>query len=86
MTLSDTNREAADKQIEVLKAQTPSGRFLLTLSLSNTVIGLSKRAIKRANPDIADEEVRCRFVELHYGKQLSDQFRRYLNERNDQAK
>ena len=86
MTQSDTNWEAAVKQIEVLKAKTPSDRFLLTLSLSDTVIGLSKRAIKRANPDIADEEVRCRFVELHYGKQLSDQFRRYLNERNDQAK
>ena len=84
MDASDTSKEIADAQIAILSAKTTTERLSLVLSLSDTVIGLSRRAIKRASANISDEEVRCRFVELHYGQSLGDSFRRYLeNASND---
>ena len=79
MIQSDTSQESADVQIAVLSSMTISQRLALTFELSETVIALSKRAIKRANPDYSEVEVRCQFVELHYGKFLADEFRNYLN-------
>jgi hypothetical protein len=83
MTHSDTCQEAAAFQIQVLQAKTVSERLALTLALSATAIGLSLRAIKRANPAISDIEARCRFTELHYGKFLGDEFRRYISQSSD---
>jgi hypothetical protein len=78
--LSDTSRDASDFQIALLQSKTTSERLALTFMLSQTTSALSKRAIRRANPDISENELRCRFVELHYGKVLADNFRQYLKE------
>jgi hypothetical protein len=79
---SDTSQEASDFQIELLRSMTTSQRLALNLKLSATAISLSKRAIRRAHPDFSVNELRCRFVELHYGKILADNFRQYLKERS----
>mgnify|MGYP007123470214 CR=1 FL=1 len=78
MTLSDSSPTANELQIAVLQSKKASERLSLTLLLSETMISLSRRAIKRANPNLSDEEIRCKFVELHYGKALADNFRHYL--------
>lgn len=78
MNMSDTSAEASQLQVKSLQAKTSSERLALTLTLSNTVISLSRRAIKRTNPGFSDSDVHCQFVELHYGKQLADELRQYF--------
>ena len=80
MVQSDTSQEVSDFQIALLQSKTTSHRLALTLTLSETTTSLSKKAIRRANPEISENELRCRFVELHYGKSLADNFREYLQE------
>ncbi len=78
MQLSDTTKDAEAKQIGLLRAKTTSERLSLALSLSNTVIGLSRRALKRANPALTDLELNYKFIQLHYGNELADNWRQYL--------
>jgi len=81
MSISDTSEQAAKFQIALLKSKSTSERLALTLTLSSTTIGLSRRAIERANPEFTMDEVRNKFVELHYGKQLAEDLSKYLQER-----
>jgi hypothetical protein len=83
MSSTDTTPEAANVQIALLKEKTTAERLALTFALSNSVIALSKRAIQRANPEFTSEDLRCRFVELHYGADIAKAFRRSLLERLD---
>lgn len=75
---SDTNEEAAAAQVSALQAMSTSKRFALTIAISEAAINLSKRAIALANPGITEQEVRFRFIELHYGKQLAEDVRTYV--------
>ena len=78
MILSDTSQEAAAFQVSLLRAKSVSERLALTMTLSQKTIALSKRAIRRANPEMSENDLRCRFVELHYGKEMAEHFRKYL--------
>ena len=80
MIQSDTSEEVAKKQISILRAKTISHRFALTMTLSETMMNLSKRAIRRSHPDFSEEQVKAAFIELHYGKELADNYVRYLQE------
>ena len=77
----DTHPEAERVQIELLRKATPAQRAQLALSLSETTIKLARRAIRRANPGASEEEVGLIFVEVHYGKELADRVRAYLERR-----
>jgi len=52
--------------------------MLKSFSLSSTVINLSKRAINRANPNKDKTELDLIFVKLHYGNELADKLKLYL--------
>jgi hypothetical protein len=81
-TLSrDTSPDAERVQIELLRAATPSRRLALVRSLSATVVDLSRRAIRRAHPDLSEREVLLRWVALHYGEELAERVRAYTAER-----
>jgi hypothetical protein len=84
MTQSDTDQKAYDVQIALLQSKTTSHRLALTLSLSESTIALSKRAIRRANPKMSEDEFRCRFVELHYGIAIADRFQKHLQEHSNE--
>jgi hypothetical protein len=81
--LSDTTREAEEVQIELLRRATPARRLALARSLTATAIGLSRRALARANPGLNQRDLDLLFVELNYGKELSEGLRRYLSEKDD---
>ena len=81
LMLSDTSLEAEKIQIELLRRSTVAERFAKVRALTARTVGLSKRAIARANPDLSPEELRLRFIELHYGKDLAERVRRYVNSR-----
>ena len=79
-TLSDTVPEMERAQIELIRKASPARRLDLALSLSQTAIDLSRRAIARASPSLDDREVRLKFVELHYGQDLANGVRRHLRD------
>jgi hypothetical protein len=79
--LTDTSADAERVQIDLLRAATPERRFALLRSLTSTVIRLSREAIRAQAPGLTDEEVRLRWAEIHYGRDLADRVRRHLAER-----
>ena len=77
----DTNPKAEEMQISVMKNAKTAGRLALAVSLSSTTIGLSKRAIERANPEANPKELIALFVKYNYGNALAEKLRRYISEK-----
>jgi len=78
---ADTDLEADDVQMALLREAGPTRRARMALSLSAQVIGLAHQAIRRTLAEPTDEEVGVRFVELHYGLDLARELRRFLASR-----
>jgi hypothetical protein len=78
---SDTSCDLADFQIELLRRATVAERLALVVSLTRTTIGLSRRAIARANPRATQRELDLIFVDLHYGSDLADRVRAHREAR-----
>jgi hypothetical protein len=76
--LTDTDPEAERVQMELLRRATAARRLRLALSLSRSVLGLSRDGIARCRPQASPEEVGLEFVRLHYGRTLADEVRRHL--------
>lgn len=79
--LSDTDPEAERVQLELLRRAGPGRRLRLALSLSRTVMGLSRAGLARRFGDASPEELGLRFVALHYGSDLADALRAELASR-----
>ena len=73
--LSDTDPEAHQVQMELLRGASPSRRLRLALSLSRTVMSLSRDGLARRMPEADPTEVGLRFVALHYGEELAERVR-----------
>ena len=69
--LSDTDPEAARTHLELMRRASPARRIQLALSLSRTVMSLSRDGLARAFPDASAEEIAIRWVALHYGADLA---------------
>jgi hypothetical protein len=74
----DTTPEAEKVQIELIRKSSISRRISIVRSLSQTVIYLSRRAIKRAKPSLSERELDIAFVANHYGEELAGRLRSYL--------
>lgn len=79
---ADTDADAEACQLDLLRRASAARRAALALSFSATVIGLARRAIRRAMPDAPATEVGLRFVELHYGRELAAELRHHLESRS----
>jgi len=79
--LTDTDPEAARVQLALFRRASPSRRLALALSLSRSVIGLSRGGLARNLPSATDQEIGLRFVELHYGRELAEELREHLTRR-----
>jgi hypothetical protein len=73
--LSDTDPETARVHRELLRRASPARRIQLALSLSQSVISLSRDGLARRFPEESPEEIGLRWVALHYGPDLADQVR-----------
>jgi|CXWL01.1.fsa_nt_gi hypothetical protein len=51
-------------------------RLKLAFDLSDDVRRMSLSAIRSANPEWSEQQVRLRFVELHYGREIATRLRR----------
>jgi len=75
---SDTDPETRRFHLELLRRASPSKRLALALSLSRSVMALSRAGLARRFPDATPEEIGLRFVALHYGPELAAELRRAL--------
>ncbi len=74
----DTAPEAERIQIELIRKSSVSRRVSTVRSLSQTVIYLSRRAIRRVTPSLTEREVDLAFVANHYGQELAERLRLFL--------
>jgi hypothetical protein len=77
----DTDLKTERVLISLIRNATPAKKLSQVRSLSQTMIQLSKRAIARANKEIDEQEVNLAFVAHHYGKDLAERLRKYLDQR-----
>ncbi len=74
----DTAPQAEKVQIELIRESSISKRLSKVWSLSQTTRYLSRRAIQRANPFLSEREVDLAFVANHYGQNLAECLRLYM--------
>lgn len=77
---TDTSKEAEEVQLELIRRMSPSERLARSLALSREVIRLGKAAIRRRYPEFSEDELRFKFIELHYGVELSESVRAWRAE------
>src|SRR5262249_41086967 len=75
------SRAAHAAQIALFRQASPQRRFALARSLSATTIELSRAAIRRRHPDWTERQVLLEFARVHYGSELADRLRGYLERR-----
>lgn len=73
--LDDTDAEVSRVHLELLRRASPSRRLSLALSLSRTVMTLSKQGIARTLPGATPDEIDERFVAVLYGEPLAAEIR-----------
>ncbi len=76
---SDTNTETEKKLISLLQKESRVEKFSRIRSLSEITINLSKRAIKKVNNNLNEEQINLLFIEYNYGKDLAEKVKKYLN-------
>ncbi len=77
----DTSPDAERVQIERLRAMTPAQRMAVSRAMTRRNIRLSLRAIRRAQPDASDDDVKLTFIAVHYGHALAECVRAELARR-----
>ena len=75
----DTNPETERVLISLLREVSLSKKLSQILSLSQTTIQLSKRAIARANKNLDIDQIKLLFIDYHYGKDLAEQVKKYID-------
>jgi hypothetical protein len=78
----DTDPEAEAVQLELLRQAGPARRSQMGFALSAHVISLAHAAIRRTMPDASELEIKLKFVELHYGRELAQDVRQHLTARS----
>ena len=79
--MRDTPLEVENVQLDLLRKMSIPERLDLVGQLNRTTRELSFAAIERTHPDLSDQEQRLLFVKLHYGTELADRVKEYLEAR-----
>jgi hypothetical protein len=79
----DTSPQLEQVQISLLRRASVARRIASARSLSETVIDLSRRGIRRANPGLGGKELACMIVAHHYGPALGARLRTCLDSREE---
>jgi hypothetical protein len=81
MGLTDTDSTAERVQLDLLRRAGTTRRVALALSLSRSMIELSRRGLRRSHPEASERELALLSVALCYGGELADGLRAYWAER-----
>jgi hypothetical protein len=76
--LSDTSKKVENIHIGLMRKLTASERMSRLRALSQTVMNLSRRAIRRANPELNENELKYKFLAYHYGDEIAEKYRQYV--------
>jgi len=76
--LNDTTPEAERAHLELLRNAPPGRRLGLALSLSRTLMTLSRQRLAKALPDASPQEIGLHFVAALYGRALAEEVRAHL--------
>ena len=79
----DTSESAERVLISLMRKASFSEKFSRIMSLSQTVMQLSRRAIARANPDLSEKQIDLLFVAYHYGEDLALNLEKYLDKNSN---
>ena len=75
----DTDPKAEEVQIFLFRNATITNKFYKILSLSQSVLQLSRRAIARNNKNLTEKQIDLLFVTYHYGEELAENLSNYLD-------
>jgi hypothetical protein len=78
---SDTDPDAARVHRQLLRAASPQRRLRLALSLSHTMMSLSRGSIAQRCPDATARAVALQSLALFYGQPLADEVANHLANR-----
>ena len=78
--LSDTSRGARLVQLDLFRRATPQRRAALAISWSQTAIFLARQGLCQLSGG-DDSALSILFVRFHYGDELADKLKGYLEER-----
>ncbi len=79
LTVSDTHPDAERTQIDLLRRATLERRMELLCSMTHFGLQMSRRAIAQTMPGASEQEVLLRWAAIHYGADLAERVRRYLD-------
>ena len=80
----DTNPETERVLISLIRKESFSKKLSQILSLSQTTIQLTKRAIARANKNLDIDQIKLLFIDYHYGKDLAERVRKYIDKSHNE--
>ena len=78
---TDTSIEAEAIQMELLRRMSPSDRIAKMCNLSASLRRMAFDAIRRLHPALDEAEVRLKFIESTYGKELASEVRNHMQQR-----
>ena len=78
-SIIDTSPEADLVLIELIRNKPAHNRLRNAIDSSNRVAEQCKEAIRRRHPEISDNDVKLRFVELNYGNEIANELRAWLS-------
>jgi len=78
----DTHPRMEELQVSLIRSASTAKRISSVRSLSESAIRLSRRAIKRANPDLNEKELNLKLVSYHYGENLAALLHEYMDKRS----
>ncbi len=79
---TDTSDEALAVQLEGFRRMSSTERINKMCKLSASLRRMAMDAIRRRHPEFDQHEIRMKFIELTYGKELSESVRNHLRERD----
>lgn len=82
---TDTSTEAAEIQLDLWRAMSGQERIEKVSALSVQLRNMAFDAIRRRHSEFSDEQVRLKFIELTYGKELAAGVAAHLKEKTVDA-
>ncbi len=81
MYQTDTLPEAAAVQAKIIRGMSVAARLKKTFSLSQLIVDLARRGLRGSYPNLSEQEITDKFIEIHYGSDLAHAVRHYRNSR-----
>ncbi|KPA11797.1 hypothetical protein MHK_007998 [Candidatus Magnetomorum sp. HK-1] len=78
----DTNPKMEELMISLIRNASIEQKISKVRSLSQTIMYLSRRAIKRANPDLTEKEIKTKYIAYHYGDNLANLYSKALKRKS----